>query len=78
MRRTYQDMARQAQVHDVVTRAISGHATETMQFHYSSVADEEKREAVARIYSLTERRSAASSGGQSGGQPDGTKKAGGT
>jgi integrase len=37
MRRTFQDLARAAKVHDVVTRAISGHATETMQRHYSSV-----------------------------------------
>lgn len=78
MRRTYQDLARQAQVNDVVTRAISGHATEAMQHHYSSVGDAEKREAVARIYSLVDRRLTLASGGQSGGQVDETKKAGGT
>lgn len=41
MRRTLQDLARQRQVKDIVTRAISGHATEAMQHHYSTVAPEE-------------------------------------
>jgi len=34
MRRTFQDLSRAAGVADIVTRAISGHATETMQRHY--------------------------------------------
>jgi hypothetical protein len=33
MRRTFQDLARAAEVKDVVTRAVSGHATEAMQRH---------------------------------------------
>jgi hypothetical protein len=37
MRRTYQDLARAAEMKDLVTRAISGHATEQMQQHYSTV-----------------------------------------
>ena len=45
MRRTFQDLARAAEVKDLVTRAISGHATETMQHHYSTVAAEEKKQA---------------------------------
>ena len=36
MRRTFQDLARAAEVKDVVTRAFSGHATEAMQQHYST------------------------------------------
>jgi integrase len=52
MRRTFQDLARQAQVHDVVTRAISGHATERMQRHYSTAQREEMREAVGKVVSL--------------------------
>lgn len=52
MRRTFQDLARQAQVHDVVTRAISGHATERMQRHYSTAQREEMREAVGKVISL--------------------------
>jgi integrase len=52
LRRTFQDLARQAEVHDVVTRAISGHATERMQRHYSTAQREEMREAVGRVISL--------------------------
>jgi integrase len=52
MRRTFQDLARAAQVKDIVTRAISGHATETMQHHYSTVAAEEKQQAIAKVIEL--------------------------
>jgi hypothetical protein len=38
MRRTFQDVCRAAAVGDLVTRSISGHATEAMQRHYSTVA----------------------------------------
>lgn len=41
MRRTMQDLAREAGVSDVVTRAISGHATASMQRHYSTARDHE-------------------------------------
>jgi integrase len=37
MRRTFQDLCRAAAVGDLVTRSISGHATEAMQRHYSPV-----------------------------------------
>jgi hypothetical protein len=40
------DLGRAAQVHDFVTRAISGHATTVMHEHYSSVAADEVREVV--------------------------------
>jgi integrase len=52
MRRTFQDLARAAQVKDIVTRAISGHATETMQHHYSSVGAAEKQHAIAQVIEL--------------------------
>jgi hypothetical protein len=39
-------------VHDVVTRAISGHETERMQRHYSTAQREEMRQAVGRVISL--------------------------
>ena len=52
MRRTYQDLARAAEMRDLVTRAISGHATEQMQQHYSTVAQSEMREGIAKIISL--------------------------
>ena len=61
MRRTFQDLARAAQVTDVVTRAISGHATETMQQHYSSVSGSEMKDSLARVVSLAGYRKALAS-----------------
>jgi integrase len=52
MRRTFQDLARAAKVHDVVTRAISGHATETMQHHYSTAGGREVVAGLAKVISL--------------------------
>lgn len=49
MRRTFQDLSRHAHVHDLVTRRISGHATEEMQFHYSTAEDEEMLSAVTEV-----------------------------
>ena len=52
MRRTYQDLARAAEVTGIVTRAVSGHATETMQEHYSTVAASEMRAGLAKVFSI--------------------------
>jgi integrase len=52
MRRTFNDLARQAQVHDIVLRAISGHQTERMQRHYSTAQREEMRAAVGKVISI--------------------------
>jgi len=52
MRRTFNDLAREAQVHDVVTRSITGHKTEAMQGHYSTAAAGEQREAIAKVIDL--------------------------
>ena len=52
MRRSFQDLARAAQVKDVVTRAISGHATESMQRRYSTVAGAEVREGIAKVIDM--------------------------
>ena len=52
MRRTFQDLARAASIGDIVTRAISGHATETMQRHYSTVAPAEVRAGMARVIDI--------------------------
>jgi hypothetical protein len=62
MRRTFQDLARAAEVKDIVTRAISGHATETMQHHYSTVAADEKKAAIAKVIELAGVRKALGSG----------------
>lgn len=49
MRRTYQDLARAAGIHDAVTRAISGHATPAMQLHYSTARGSEVKDALAKV-----------------------------
>lgn len=61
MRRTYQDLARAADVADIVTRAISGHATPEMQRHYSTVSGDEMRAGLAKVIDIAtgrERRAA--------------------
>ncbi len=52
MRRTFQDLARHVGLPDVVTRSISGHATEEMQMHYSTVAGSEQQAGLARVIQL--------------------------
>jgi integrase len=80
LRRTFNDLARAAQVNDLVTRSISGHLTERMQHHYSSVNAAEQREAVSKVIRLFAQPPAAPGGVLSGvGAPPGgvdTKKAG--
>jgi len=49
MRRTFQDLARAAEVADIVTRSVSGHAAAEMQRHYSTVNPREQREGLARV-----------------------------
>lgn len=80
MRRTFQDLGRAAQVHDLVVRAISGHASAEMQQHYSTVAGEEVRAGLAKVISLagfTQARKAeggdpksGDQGGDGGGSPE--------
>jgi hypothetical protein len=52
MRRTFNDLCRKALVESVVTRSISGHATEQMKQHYETVNVEEKRQNLAKVISL--------------------------
>ncbi len=76
MRRSFQDLARTASVADVVTRSISGHATETMQRHYSTVSGREQREGLGRVLGLIDRNHAltrvAPSSGEVGGEDPGS------
>ena len=84
LRRTFNDLARAAQVNDLVTRSISGHLTERMQHHYSTVNGGEQRDALAKVISLFEAKPASSSsepGGEGSGEGptpsgEGSKKAG--
>ncbi len=52
LRRTFNDLARAAQVNDLVTRSISGHLTESMQHHCSTINGNEQREALAKVIRL--------------------------
>jgi hypothetical protein len=52
MRRTFQDCVQAASVHDFVSPAISGHATTSMQEHYSSVSGDEVRTGLAKAIAL--------------------------
>jgi integrase len=58
MRRTFQDLARAAEIGDVVTRSISGHATEEMQRRYSTVSPVEQQKSLARVLRLMDFRNA--------------------
>jgi hypothetical protein len=49
LRYTFTDLVRLANVDAVVRRALTGHVTEEMQRHYSTVGMEEKRAAVAGV-----------------------------
>jgi integrase len=52
MRRTFVDLARRARVDGVVTRSLTGHVTEKMRLHYSTVGMDEKRAAVTAVADL--------------------------
>jgi len=48
MRRTFNDVARAANVESLVTKSISGHLTDRMKDHYSTVSPVEQRERLVR------------------------------
>jgi len=52
MRRTFNDLMRAAEVEAIVTRSISGHLTERMQDHYSTVTGAEQRASIAKVIAL--------------------------
>jgi len=52
MRRTFNDLMRTAHVEAIVTRSISGHLTERMQEHYSTVSGAEQRASIAKVIDL--------------------------
>jgi integrase len=68
LRRTFNDLARAAAIEGVVTRSISGHLTERMQHHYSTVNADEQRGSIARVIDLMAARvELAEAGGTPGG-----------
>jgi integrase len=52
MRRTFNDLARKAHVHDIVIRSITGHLTSEMQMKYSTAEAAEQRQAIAKVIDL--------------------------
>jgi hypothetical protein len=52
MRRTFNDLARLANVEAIVTKSISGHLTDRMKDHYSTVHPVEQRESIGRLLRL--------------------------
>jgi hypothetical protein len=56
MRRTFQDLARVAELHDLVTRAVSGHATAAMLNRYSTASAAEVQRGLAKVIELTKAR----------------------
>jgi integrase len=73
LRYTFTDLVRRAKADAVVRRALTGHVTEAMQDHYSSVGLEEKRSAVAKVHRLV-----ADSGSANHSSAQGNSIAGGT
>ena len=71
LRYTFTDLVRRANVDAVVRRALTGHVTEEMQRHYSTVGLDEKRAAIAGVLRLVP--PAAPTTG--GGVPAGTAEA---
>jgi hypothetical protein len=72
MRRTFNDVARAAKVESLVTKSISGHLTDRMKDHYSTVSPVEQRESIGRVLRLvrSEGTVAAEGGGAAGGGKD--------
>ena len=52
MRRTFNDLMRIAKVEAIVTKSISGHLTDRMREHYSTVTPDEQRESIGNVVLL--------------------------
>jgi hypothetical protein len=52
LRRTFKDLARAASVEALVTKSISGHVTERIREHYSTVHPVEQRESIGAVLRL--------------------------
>ncbi len=69
LRRTFNDLSRRANIDAMVTRSLTGHVTERMQEHYSTIGLDEQRLAVAGVVRLL----TAESGDRSGDRDPKTK-----
>jgi integrase len=62
MRRTFNDLMRIAKVEAIITKSISGHLTDRMREHYSTVTPDEQRESICNVVQLFGRQSGEGSG----------------
>ena len=69
LRRTFNDLARRAGVDPIVTKSLTGHVTERMREHYSSVGLDEKSDALNNVVSLIHGKRDNVGGGGLGGGP---------
>jgi hypothetical protein len=60
MRRIWKDVARSAGIEAALRTAVTGHATDAMEVHYSTASQGEKREAVEKVVSINTARKKAS------------------
>jgi hypothetical protein len=72
LRRTFNDLARTARVEALVTKSISGHLTDRMREHYSTVHPVEQRESIGAVLRLV-KGGAASGGPAASGTHGGTQ-----
>jgi hypothetical protein len=56
LRRTFQDISREAKVEGVVAKAITGHSTDAMRLLYSTAQDAEVEKGIARVVNIASRR----------------------
>ena len=68
---SFNDLARTARVEALVTKSISGHLTDRMREHYSTVHPVEQRESIGAVLRLVK-------GGAGAGAPAGSGTHGGT
>jgi integrase len=74
LRRTFNDLARAAKVESLVTKSISGHVTDRMREHYSTVHPVEQRESIGAVLRLV-KGGAMTSDAARGGTHGGTQPA---
>jgi hypothetical protein len=72
MRRTFNDLMRLAKVEAVVTKSISGHLTDRMREHYSTVTPDEQRRSIRNVVNLFGPRSAPAQSGEGSGEGAGS------
>ena len=70
MRRTFNDLARAVNVEAIITKSISGHQTDGMGEHYSTVTPDEQRRSIGSVVPLFGPRKSGERSGE--GAPSGT------